>query len=202
MLPEIDLAFQPLGGESGDVKTVVVKRGVEDLEAVIVEKLGNFIADKTALLKASNVGLEDQSLIPAAHVEAGDIESHAGTDAGGSGRGAGSGGQAGFKFQSEAVGKGVALGFLRLHENVLLRVGAIGILDGSVDLVEDAEVVELTLSLKEVLLAEGLAGNYLNLALHNVVAGVIEPSNHYMVDEELFALMDRVSDVFAVSLAG
>ena len=81
-------------------------------------------------------------------------------------------------------------------------VGALGILDGRIDLAEDAEIIELALRIEKVLLAEGLAGSFLNLALHHVVAGVIEPGDHHLVDEELFALLDGVGDVFAVGLAG
>ena len=115
---------------------------------------------------------------------------------------AGSGGQAGFEFQAEAVGEGVALGFLHLDENIFLRVGALGILDGGIDLAEDAEIVELALSIEKILLAEGLAGRYLNFALHHVVAGVHRVRDHHLVDEKLFALLDGVGDIFAVGLAG
>ena len=40
LLAEIDFAFLPLRGEGGDVQAVVVKDGVEDLEAVLIKSLG------------------------------------------------------------------------------------------------------------------------------------------------------------------
>ena len=101
------------------------------------------------------------------------------------------------EFQADAVGEGVALGLLHLHQNVFLRVGALGILHGSVDLAEDAEVIELALRIEEILLAERLAGSYLNLALHDVVASMVEPGDQYLVDEELIAFLDGVGNVFA-----
>jgi hypothetical protein len=141
-------------------------------------------------------------LIATANVEAGDIEFDARTDPGSTAGRVVSGGQTGFEFQADAVGEGVTLGFLHLNENIFLGVGALGILDGSVDLAEDAEVIELALGIEEVALAERLSGSHLNFALHNVVASVIEPGHHYLIDEELFALLDGVSDVFVVGLAG
>ena len=202
LLAQIDFAFQALRGEGGDVQAVVVEDGVEELEAVVVEELGDLVTDQAALLETSDVGLEGQGLIAAGDIEAGDIEFDAGTDAGGSGGSVGAGGQAGFEFQAEAVGEGVALGFLHLDENIFLRIGALGILDGGIDLAEDAEIVELALRVEEVLLAERLAGNFLNFALHDVVAGVIESGDHHLVDEELFAFLDGVVNVFAIGLAG
>ena len=111
-------------------------------------------------------------------------------------------GQAGFEFQTEAIGEGVAFGFLHLDQNIFLGVGAVGILHGSIDLAEDAKVVEPALGIKKISLAERLAGNHLNFALHDVVAGVVETCDHHLVDEELFAFLDGVGDVFAVRLAG
>src|SRR5258708_15514166 len=75
LLPQIDLAFQSLRRESGHIKTVVVKGGVEEFEAVIVEELGDFVTDQATLLKAANVGLEDQGLVAATHIQAGDVKS-------------------------------------------------------------------------------------------------------------------------------
>ena len=72
----------------------------------------------------------------------------------------------------------------------------------SVDLAEDAEIVKLGLSIQQILLTEGLPGNHLNFSLHNVVAGVIETRDHHVVNEELFALLDCVSHIFAVRLPG
>ena len=86
LLAEIDFTFLPLRGESGNIQTVVVEDGVEDLEAVVVEELRNFVTNEAALLQASYVGLEGQGLIPAADVEAGDIEPNTGAHAGGAGR--------------------------------------------------------------------------------------------------------------------
>src|SRR4029077_2029723 len=77
-----------------------------------------------------------------------------------------------------------------------------GILYSSVDLAEDAEVIEVALGSEQILLAERLAGSYLNLALHDVVTGVIEPRDHHVVDEELISLLDHVGDVFVAGLAG
>ena len=82
LLPQIDLALQSLRGEGGDVETVVVKNGVEKLQAIVVEELGNFVTDQAALLQPAHVGLEGQGLVTAAHVKSGDIESDAGTHAG------------------------------------------------------------------------------------------------------------------------
>ena len=56
LLAKIDFAFQPLRGEGGDVETVVVEDGVEDLEAVVVEELGNFVTDEAALLQGVRHG--------------------------------------------------------------------------------------------------------------------------------------------------
>ena len=77
LLAKIDLAFQTLRGESGDVETVVVEDGKEELEAVIVEDFGDFITDQTALLEGSNVGLEGEGLVAAAYVETSDVKSNA-----------------------------------------------------------------------------------------------------------------------------
>ncbi len=82
LLAEIDFAFLALRGEGGNIQTVVVEDGVEDLEAVLIEELGNLVTDEAALLKASNVGLEGQGLVPASDVEAGNIESNTGAHAG------------------------------------------------------------------------------------------------------------------------
>ena len=178
LLAQIDFAFQPLRGERGDVQAVVVKDGVEKFEALVVEELGDFVTDKAALLQASDVRLEGQGLVAAAHVEAGNVESYARAHASRTGRGIGAGRQAGFEFQAESVGEGVTLGFLHLNQNIFLRIGAFGILHGGVDLAENAEVIQLALGIEQVLLAERLAGNYLNFALHHEVAGVVEPGDH------------------------
>ena len=102
----------------------------------------------------------------------------------------------------KAISEGIALGFLQLDKNVLLGIGARGILYGRIDLVEDAEVIEFALRIKKILLAERLAGNFLDLALHDEVARVIEAADNYLVDKELFALLDGKGDVFAVGLSG
>lgn len=198
LLAKIDFALETLRRESGDVETVVVEDCEKELEAVTVEDFGDFITDQTALLKASDVGLEDEGLVAAANVEAGDIKSHAGTNAGRAGWRAGTGRQARCEFQADAVGEGVAFSLLYLDENILLRVGAAGILNGRVDLAEDTKIIELALCSQKILLAEGLSRNHLNFALHHVVAGVVEPSDQHSIDEELFALLDGVSNVLAI----
>src|SRR5580658_1601269 len=104
LLAEIDFAFLALRGKGGNIETVVVKDGVEDLEAVLIEELGNFVTDQAALLQAAYVGLEGQGLIPAADVEAGDIESDTGAHASRACGRTGPRGEAGFEFQTEAVG--------------------------------------------------------------------------------------------------
>src|SRR5271156_5383779 len=86
LLAEIDFAFLALRRERCNVQTVVVKNGEEDLEAVLIEELGNFVANEATLLQAPNVGLEGQGLVSAADVEAGDIESHARAHASGARR--------------------------------------------------------------------------------------------------------------------
>ena len=91
MLAQINFALPALGGEGGDVETVVVKDGVEKLEAVVVEELGDFVTDEAALLQASDMRLEGQGLVAAADVQAGNIESDAGAYAGGAGGSSGSG---------------------------------------------------------------------------------------------------------------
>ena len=45
LLPQINLSLQTPGGESGDVKTVVVEDGVSQPEPIAVEKLRDGIAD-------------------------------------------------------------------------------------------------------------------------------------------------------------
>ena len=57
-----------------------------------------------------------------------------------------SGGQASCEFDSAAIGEGVTLGFLHLHENIFLRIASLRILNAGVDLIENAEIVELGLS--------------------------------------------------------
>jgi len=183
-----------------DVEAVVVKGGVKNLELSVVEELGNFIAEQAPLLQASHVGLESQGLVAAIDIEAGDIQTYAGAHARRAGGVAGAGGQTSFKFQAGIVGKGVALGFLDLNHNILLRVRTLRILHRGIDLAEDAKVVKFALSIEQILLAEGLAGRNLNLALHYVWAGVIEAADHHLADKKLFALLNDVGDILAAGL--
>ena len=75
-------------------------------------------------------------------------------------------------------------------------------MDGSIDLTEDAKVVELALGVEEILLAERLSGSDLDFALDDVFAGVVEARDHHMVDEEPFAFVDVKGYVFTAGLGG
>ena len=56
----------------------------------------------------------------------------------------------GLELETDAVIEGVAIRFARRDQNILARLGAIGVLDGGVDLLEKAEVVEAALALEHV----------------------------------------------------
>src|SRR5271165_4965565 len=68
LLPQVDLAFQPLRSERRHIQTVVVENRVDQLELVVVQQLGNGVTDQPTLLQAPDVRLEGQGLVAPGYV--------------------------------------------------------------------------------------------------------------------------------------
>src|ERR1700722_3300879 len=202
LLAQIDFSFQSLRGESGDVEAVVVERSEEKSEILVVQKLGNLVADQAALLQGSHMRLEGKRLIAAANVKTSDIELDTGTDPGTSGGRISSGWKAGGEFQACTVSEGIAFSLLYLNQDILFGIGTGGVLNRTVDLAEDSEIVEFGLRIQNVLLAQRTAGYYLNFTLHNVIASVLQSRHEQVVHEKLFPFLNGVDDVLSVGVAG
>ncbi len=68
LLTKTDFALETLRGEGGHVEAVVVIDGEEELEEIVVEDFGDFVADDAELLQSSHVRLKGEGLVAAADV--------------------------------------------------------------------------------------------------------------------------------------
>ena len=94
----------------------------------------------------------------AAEVNAADPERDSGADASRPQRlVASGGGLSGLEFEPDAVIEGVTLRLTRGDEDVLAGFGSLGILNGCIDLLEEAQIVEPPLRFEHLLLAERCA---------------------------------------------
>ena len=163
---------------------------------------GNGVTDQPALLQSAHVGLKRHRLVAAANIQSGHVKLNSGTHSGRALRSSRPGRLPSLEFQSSAVGEGVALGLLHLHQNIFQRIGSLRILHRRVDLAEDAEIVEPSLSAEKILLAERVSLMHLQFPLQDVVASVFGARHHHAIHREALAFLDRESDVFAIGLVG
>ena len=129
-----------------------------------------------------------------ADVDAVDPEGHHRTDAGLSQRLIGSDrGLSGLELETDSVIEGVTIGLARGDQHVLARFGTLRILNGSVHLFEEADVVEAALALQHVLLAQGRAGLHPHFPAGNTGAGVVQAIEKNAIHKKLLAFMNRKS---------
>src|SRR5208337_4143132 len=191
-LRNLHRALQTFRGEGGDVYGVVVKCGGGEAKVVEVQDRGDIVTDERLLLQAAEGTLHGDRLMTTAHVDAADAERHHGADAGFSEGLVGAvGGLSSLEFETGAVIEGVAIGFVHRDHHVLARLGAVGVLDGRVHLLEKAEVVEAALTLQHVLLAQGSAWLHPDCAAGDSGPGMVQPIEKKLTDKKLLAFMNR-----------
>ena len=202
LLPQVDFSLQALRSEGRDIQTVVVENGIDQLELVIVEQLGNGVTDQTALLQAAHVRLKRQSLVAPPKVQPRHVKLDSRTHPCGALGRRTPGRLSGLELQSKPVGEGIAFRLLNLHQDILLWIGSFGVLHRGIDLAEDAEIVEPGLCTQEILLAEGFSFMNLQFPLQHIVARMFGPGHHDPVHGEALSFLKRVSDVFTIRPAG
>ena len=156
--------------------------------------------------------LQRGRLLAAEEVVAGEVDKHAGADAGdavgiaGDAAGDGAGAvvlrRSGLRLEAEAVGKGPAARFSGLQQNGLAGCAAIGIFDGGIDFVEEGELVEIALGFEQGGLVERIAGVKGDGAVHGFRPRVVKPGDQNVAHENLRAFGDVEDDIDFVGISG
>ncbi len=195
---DAEIALQLRGREGGDVLHIGVAAGDLERELLAAVQVRVLKGKRRDLFEQAVGGVQRQRVVRAAKVDAADVERHARADAGLAflrlGRSllgaVGAGGYAGLRFKAEAVGHVPALGFGDLHQHVLLFGVAGRVLDGRNDLVEQREVVEVSLRFEQRALVQRIARVHQQLLVHNLRAGVANAALKHLADEDLLAFGD------------
>src|SRR5277367_676547 len=107
------------------------------------------------------------------------------------------GGLSGLEFETDAVIESVAVGLARGHQYVLMRLGAVRILNGRVHLFEKAQVVETALAFENFMLAQRRAGLNPQFPAGDTEAGVVQAIEKNLVHKKLFAFVNRKGHTYA-----
>ena len=159
---------QPGSHIGGDILAVCISPRKRHSQLPVPVKMGVLINDTDLLFEQAVGGLQRGRLLPSEQIIAGDIEHHAGTDAGAPARrtlhAAGDIpcavvlGRTGLGLEPCAVGQRPAPRFDRMKENSFLGFAPAGILDRRIDLIEKRKVVEIFLGFFQSRLVQRIAG--------------------------------------------
>ena len=151
------------------------------------------------MLQTAQVSLEDDGVIETAEIQASDLEGNPWADTGHALRNClASGRLPGLHFQSHPVFKCVTPGFADVDQYILGGIFSVRVLDGGIDLAEDAEIVQRRLRVEHVFLAQGAGWSYFEFSMHHVRTGVHETRHKYLVDKKLLAFLDAEGDGNAI----
>ena len=104
------------------------------------------------------------------------------------------------ELESEPVVEGVTLGLCNIYENIFELFSAVGILNRSINLTENSQVVKPLLRVQHIDLAKRVARLHLNLACGHRALGVLQSREHHVPDRYLVPFMNGVDDIHAVGI--
>src|SRR5947209_8521620 len=98
-------------------------------------------------------------------------------------------------LEPKTIGDIPALGLGRLDQNILLGRIACWILNRSDYLIEESQIVEISLRLEECRLIERIAGMNKDLVLYDLGSGVMQSGEQDSVNEHLLSFGDRQRNI-------
>src|SRR5262249_43638003 len=159
----------------------------------IAERVGHVVAEKGASLQGTATEFERERIGASGEIQLGDFKDAARRSLHFAAGGAGGAGQA-LHFKAAAVRNGVALGFFDQNDDVLVGIGATGILRGNGDAVKNAEIVKAALGIDDLAFAQGLSGLDLDLAVNHVWPGVVVSSDEDTAHVRARPLVDLIDN--------
>ncbi len=199
---ELDGSFQAVGRESADVAGGVVEGADDEGEALAPLPAGRLKGEHAALLQGGELGADADRVSAPEQVQPADFEGHAGAETGVAGRRVQRIPVApeARQFGPAAESEGPAAGFLHLKQHVAVGFHPVRVLQGHIDLGEDAQVVEPALAFDHGALGERIVRVNDYLPADHRLASHFVPIHNHLVDELPAALLNEVLELDGMGL--